>query len=216
MKKTARRFQAILFDIDGTLLDTTELLFQAFEHTLDAHKLPVHNRDVIGALIGKHIVKIYTNLAPGIDPQILIDTHSGFQKNNLHLAIIFPNTQKVLETLKKAGIKLGVISNRIRTSRPSLKRAGIFDYFDTIVTAGEVTHPKPHPEMIEKALAHLHVKPEKALIVGDTESDILTGKNAGVTTIAVTYGFHGKKVTETNPDFVVDDIFDILPIVLGK
>lgn len=209
-----KKFEAVLFDIDGTLLDTTELLFRSFEHTLATHKIPVKSRDEIGRLIGMYVAEIYKKLAPGINPNALIETHFTFQAQNLHLATIFPNTKTVLETLQNAGVKLAAISNRIRTSRQSLKLAGISEYFDVIITAEDITNPKPHPEIIEKALIYLGVKPKKAAIVGDTESDILTGKNARVTTIGVTYGFHGQRLAESKPDFLVHDISEILPIIL--
>ena len=215
MQKT-RTFEAVLFDIDGTLLDTTELLFQSFEHTLLQHNVDAKTREEIGKLIGRYIGEIYENLAPGLPTEQLIDTHFNFQMQHLHLAKLFPNTVAVLETLKKNNVKIGALTNRIKTSRPSLTLAGLDKYMDIIITAEELTHPKPHPEGIEKAIRNLHVERNDVVMVGDTKSDILFGKNAGVATIAATYGFHGKNLEKENPDYLIDDIADILPIIFTE
>lgn len=96
----------------------------------------------------------------------------------------------------------------------TLRLADIFDLLDVIINADDVKNHKPHPEPIKKALRKLGALSESAVMVGDTDVDVLAGKNAGVVTIGVTYGFHGEKIRKSNPDFLIDDISEILKIVL--
>jgi len=89
-------------------------------------------------------------------------------------------------------------------------------YFDAIISGEDVEHPKPHPESLFKALQQLEVRPEKAVMIGDTEADILAGKNAKVRTIGVSYGFHGSHIAGSKPDFIIGDIANLIPILLPE
>ncbi|MBI2019844.1 HAD-IA family hydrolase [Candidatus Daviesbacteria bacterium] len=210
-----KKFKAVVFDVDGTLIDTTELIFKSFEHTLSEHNLPVRAREEIRKELGKHISEIYKVLAPSVsNPKELIDTHFNFQKKILHIANVFPNVLDTIKKLKAKGVKVAAFSNRIRTSRKSLEIAGLTPFLDFVITAEDITHPKPHPEIVEKILEYLKVKPADTILVGDSQTDILTGKNAKVKTIGVTYGTHGEKIRKSRPDFVVNNISEILPIIL--
>src|SRR5581483_4383383 len=105
MAKKAPVLKAALFDIDGTLLDTTELLFQAFEHTLETHAFPKKSREEIGIHIGKPIYEIYQELAPGGTFESLFTTHTTFQLENIHLTSNYTHTISVLKKLKEKGVK---------------------------------------------------------------------------------------------------------------
>lgn len=212
-----KQFKAVIFDVDGTLIDTEEFILKSFEHTLSKHNLPQRSREEIKNELGKHISEMYKILAPNVtDQKKLIDTHFNFQEQILHMATLFPNVLETIKELKSKGIKVAAFSNRIRTSRKSLQLAGLTEYLDFIITAEDVTHPKPHPEIVIKVLKALELKPFEAILVGDSKTDILTGKNAKVKTIGVTYGTHGETIRESKPDFTVDNISDILPIIFQR
>lgn len=98
----------------------------------------------------------------------------------------------------------------------SLKISGIDQYFEVIVTPLEVKNAKPHPESIIKALKNLKVPAGKTAVFGDSPFDIEAGKAAGCITIGASYGFHGEKLLKSKPDFLVSDISEILPIILGN
>ncbi|MCL4366439.1 HAD-IA family hydrolase, partial [Patescibacteria group bacterium] len=95
----------------------------------------------------------------------------------------------------------------------SLKHVGILDYFDIVVGADDVNNPKPHQDHVLAALQKLGVEPENAYMVGDTDHDILAGKSAGVKTIGVTYGWLGQDIKKYKPDYVIDDIEQLLKIL---
>lgn len=211
-----KNFEAILFDIDGTLLNTKELVYQAYEYTFQLHNLSAIPRDELGKMIGKPLENIYKHFAPSYDTSSLCEIHRTFQINNLYLSVPFPNTKDTLNKIKEAGIKIAAITSRSqRTSIRTLELASIKDKIDVVISGEDGGKHKPDPESLLRALKQLGVKPEKAAMVGDTDVDILAGKNAKTKTIGVTYGFHGKRIVKSNPDYVIDDIAEIIPIILA-
>lgn len=145
---------------------------------------------------------------------MLCQSHTTFQVNNLNLVIPFPNVAKTLSKLKKKNIKIGAITSRgSDTVAKTLHLAEIDTYIDSLITSSDVKKLKPHKEPVIKILKMLKVLPQHALLVGDTETDILTGKNAQVKTVGATYGFLGKDIAKFNPDFVIDDIEKLLEIL---
>src|SRR5438067_1792684 len=104
--------EAALFDLDGTLLDTKEFIYQAFEYTFKLHGLPVRSRDELTAIIGRALDECYDYLFPSADTRRLCETHLTFQVENIHLSVPFSKSQETLEKLKAAGIKIAVITTR--------------------------------------------------------------------------------------------------------
>jgi pyrophosphatase PpaX len=206
--------KAVLFDIDGTLLDTTEFIYQAFEHTIKKFGLPNTSRETLSKLIGKPLEDCYAAIISSDETTHLVEAHRLYQEKNLHLSIPFPDTVTTLQHLKEQHIQLVAISTRSkRTSLATLELAGIVSFFDLVISREDISKQKPDPEGIQKALKFLMLKPKEAMMVGDTDVDVNAGKNAGVQTIGATYGFHKEKVTESNPDYVIHSIKEILPIL---
>lgn len=210
------RNKAVLFDVDGVLLDTWDFVFQALRYTLSFHGYSKSMRE-IRKVMGQPLLDFYSSLVPEGPAEVLAQTHKSFQEEKFHLSKAFPKAKKVLETLKSKGVLLGAITNRTRDSlHRSLKNSQIFEYFDVILSAEDVKNPKPHPDHIRMALKKLKVNPNQVYMVGDTDVDILAGKNAKVKTIAVTFGFAGKDILKHNPDYVIDDLEEIIKIVIEK
>lgn len=210
-----RKFEAALFDIDGTLLDSEEFVFQAFRHSVLIHKGREITRDDFSQVVGKPLEECYFLLEPGLDSKKLAQTHKDFQAGNLHLSTPFSNSVLVLRKLSKAGVKIGAVTTRYSdTLKRTLELVGIFAFFDVIISGEDVINFKPHPEPVLKALEMLMISSGQAVMVGDTDVDILAGREAGTKTIGVTYGFHGEKVRESKPDYIVDDILEVLPLIL--
>ena len=206
--------KAVLLDIDGTVLDTTEFIFQEFEHTFKHFGLPVPSRKELAAQVGKALQECYAHFNTGIDSAALCEEHRAFQVKNLHLSKPYTNTVGTLKKLKELGYKIAAVTARAGiTAGTTLVLAGIDKFFDAIITGNDVKNLKPHPEAFLRALELLGVDKSEAVIVGDTDSDILAGKSAGITTIGVTYGFHGEKIHDSKPDFTVDDIAAILKVI---
>ena len=205
--------KAVLFDIDGTILDTLDFVFTAVQYTLDKHRLIITEEKLTQAK-GKHLIEFYKSIFPNEDFELLAETHHDFQQDKFDLGKLFPGAQKVLKKLKSEGVLIAAVSNRSKISLvKSFKLLEIDDFFDVIVTFEDVENPKPHKDHPNKALELLGVEKEFAIMVGDTENDILAGKAAGIKTVGVTYGWIGKDIKKANPDFVIDNIEELLKVL---
>jgi pyrophosphatase PpaX len=209
-----REIEAMFLDNDGTLTDTIELVGRSFVFSINYHGYPPKPREEIDKLGGLPLAKCYQILVPKGDIDKLCKTHNEFQKDNTNLARLYPNVLDTLGRIRQMKLKTAVITTRTRESALRLLKAnGIDNLMDLLISKDEVNNLKPHPEPILKALAHLNVSAKKTFMVGDTDSDILAGIAAGVTTIGVTYGFQGIKIKDCNPDYIVNDFSEILPII---
>lgn len=210
-----RKFDAALFDIDGTILDTGEYIFQAYKYTLALHlKKEVTWEDVVPVL-GLPFDQCYRLLTNLEEVDYLMECHHQYQTKNPQLVKPYEHTLQALRSLKKAGVAIGAVTSHSgELLTRNLKNAGIDKFFKVIVTPFEVKNPKPHPESVFKALEVLKIKPNKAIFIGDSKADIAAGKAAGVKTIAALYGFNGEKIMDMKPDYAVSDIQEVVPIIL--
>lgn len=206
--------RAVLFDIDGTLLDAWNFVMDAVKYTTAFYQLPTPKEELLLAARGMPLLEFYQTVFPGKDAQMLSKTHNDFQKDGFEAHKLFPKAKMVLRDLKNRGFLLAAVSNRTRISlQTSLDLVGISQFFDLVLSAEDVKNPKPHKDHLLTALKHFKVNPKQAFMIGDTQFDILAGKSAGVKTIAVTYGFLGPDIKNTNPDFVVERLEELLAIL---
>ena len=202
--------KAVPLDVDGTLLDTHEYIYQAFEFALNKHHNKI-SRFQLQQVMGKPLEECYKILTKLDDISHLAKAHYDFQKQNPSLSVPFSNAVDVLMKLRHENYHIAAITTRAKnTAYETLEQSDMLKYLDFVVTIDDVVHPKPHPEPLQKALKYLGVPPHKAVMVGDSPADIEAGKNAGTKTIGVTYGFHGEKIRSSMPDMVVDNIKEVL------
>lgn len=206
--------KAVLFDIDGTLIDSWDFIFGAVKHALKKHGHTISEEVMVSAMGGRSLLDYYKFLLPKADWEAIAKSHDEFQQDKFDLGKPFKNARRILKKLKLQGYLMGAVSNRTRESlKITLDRAEFSQYFEIIVSAEDVANPKPHPEHVQAALAFLKVEPINSFLIGDTQHDIEAGKKAGVKTIGVTYGFLGKDIKNHNPDFVIDDLEEILKVL---
>ena len=206
--------KAVVFDVDGTLLDTTEFIYQAFEHTFRRHDVVPVSREELFVHMGTPLERVYELVAPHHDANVLSVTHREFQRDNPQLLRLYPGVTEMLEWLKSKGIWRAAVTSRKQSATESLEKVGLLHgLLEIIVTGNDVKQHKPDPEGIVKALAAMEMVPEQSLMVGDTPSDIEAGRNAKVAaTVGVTYGFYGKQIAASHPDYVIDSAMELLEL----
>ena len=205
---------AVLFDVDGTLLDSADYVLGAVEYTLRIHGRTPPPREQIAVLMGPPLDHCYGLLAPGMDPAPLVVTHRAWQRERMNLAKPFPKAVETVRELRDAGMRCGAVTARSNVSSlGTLEGAGLGGLLEVVISAEDTPRTKPFPDPIFAALDRLKVPVSEAVMVGDTASDIEAGRVAGVRTVGVLYGFFGEKLRESRPDYVVSDISE-LPALL--
>jgi pyrophosphatase PpaX len=210
-------FPVVLFDVDGTLLDTREFVHAAFEHAFRQFGVEPPARDVLAPHIGRPLEQIYAEFGPPERAADLVEAHRSFQVENLHLSIIYPGTAEVLELLRAEGVQMAAVTSRSRrSSLATLELAGIAAYFEAVISAEDTPALKPDPAPLLLALARMGREPlpGKQAMVGDTHNDVDAGKAIGAFTVGATFGFHGADVAQAGPDALIHDIRE-LPAALG-
>lgn len=212
------KVRAVVFDIDGTLLDTTEFISQAYEQTLKAHNMPARSRQEIASQIGRKIEECYAFLAPNSDIPKMVEYHGTFQKANLALIKAFDHVEAIIKELRSMGLKVALWTGRREHVLSSLEYARVDpNAFDAIVDSTMVKAGKPHPEGLFTTLEMIGVEPEAAVMVGDSRLDIQAGKSAGIAaTIGLTHGFGTREELEhASADYILDSL-EYLPSVIDN
>lgn len=211
-----RAYDTVLFDLDGTILDTNELIIRSFLESLKDTVDESFSRDDIIPSMGAPLedqMKRFSGLEE-IDHLV-----AAYREVNLRLhdeyVKAFDHVLEVLERLHAEGVKLGVVTTKMRlTTERGLTFVGIADYMQAIITIDDVDNAKPHAEPVQKALALLGVGTEKALMVGDSTFDILSGINAGVDTVGVAWSLKGEQVLkDAGAHYIIHDMRDLYAIV---
>jgi pyrophosphatase PpaX len=206
----------VLFDLDGTIVDTNELIISSFLHVIDKHIKKPYTREQIIPYMGMTLKEQLQAFSEQEDVAHLVKEYRAF--NNEHhdeLVRQFPNVIEVIRTLHQKGIQLGVVTTKIQlTAIRSLELYGLRQYMDTIITIDDVEHPKPHPEPILTALGRLNADPGSTLMVGDSAADLMSAHAAGVRSAAVAWSLKGtKELQKYDPDYILNDMTDLYGLV---
>ena len=207
--------RTILFDLDGTLINTNDLIIASFTHTLKKHITTPFTREEILNFIGPPLYDSFHSVAPDQVEEMVNTYREHNIANHEKFVKAYPTVVETITTLKEKGYTLGIVTTKIRdTAELGMKITGILDMFDVIIGLDDVTNAKPHPEPIFKALNELDAHPLTTLMVGDNYHDIEAGQNAGTKTAGVAWSIKGKEVLATyNPDYMLEEMRDLLDIL---
>jgi pyrophosphatase PpaX len=210
---------AVLFDFDGTLVDTTELIHQSLRHAtgevLGRDDIP---REILLAHVGQPLPR-QMELIDAERAELLLESYRLYNEQN-HDALIaeFPGVEASLARLRSAGIKVAVVtSKRLLSVEMTLESfPGLREVVDRFVTMEDTTEHKPHPEPLLKGLELLgNVPKEQAVYVGDSPFDVEAAKAAGLTSVAVSWGaFSEETLRAAKPDHLVPDIDAAVEVLL--
>jgi pyrophosphatase PpaX len=209
------RITTILFDLDGTLINTNDLIISSFLHTLNHYYPGQYEEKDVHPFMGPPLEESFGGLNPDMMEEMCAHYRTYNHEHHDALVTEFEGVYETVQALYENGYKLAIVSTKIRdVVLKGLDLMNLRPFFEVIITLDEVENAKPHPEPIEKALVALGASPEEAIMIGDNHHDILAGKNAGVLSAGVAWSAKGREhLAHYEPDFMLDNMKDLLPIV---
>lgn len=208
----------IIFDLDGTLIDSLPDLADATNHMLTTLGRPRIDQDAVRRLVGQGARRLVERALPGASEDVIAQGLDLFlDYNHHHIAdrtVLYPGVMETLDALKQRGIRMAIISNKnVALCREVISVLGAEHYFEEILGADSLPFRKPSPEPVLKLLADFELAPERATLVGDSINDIAAGKGAGVVTVGCTWGY-GDSEELAEADYRVDSFYELSDIPL--
>lgn len=216
MNMVSKCFKGFLFDLDGTLVDTTELIARSFRHAYNEVFGVLKPDEVLMANVGQPLMKQMVLLG-GDRAQELYDIYRVFNhaKHEEYIRT-YPGIEELLAELSARGVKLAVVTSKSRSSMElAFHSIPIDHYFDTLIATDDTDNHKPHPQPLLLAMDRLDLTPDECVYIGDSPFDIQAGQAAGMATAAVGWGmFSPVRLKELEPDFYFekpDGILELCP-----
>jgi len=212
-----KRYEAVIFDLDGTLLNTIDDLADSLNATLLKWGLPVLSVSGVRDRVGNGLHKLVERSVPeGTDIEPIFKAFKAYYFDHYNIKTApYPQVIPVLDALKKAGRPMGIVSNKAQPAVTALYEAYFSSYVDVAFGERENVPRKPAPDSVFSALAQLNVPVTQAVYVGDSEVDFQTAKNAGMDCILVSWGFRDKSVLEGLEGAVIVDTGEALMAALN-
>lgn len=210
----------VVFDLDGTLIDSRADIISSVNKTLKNFNMPTHSPDIIAGYIGEGVELLIKRSIGEENAEHMKEALSFYLETYNEECVkstpLFPGVKKVLEELKRNNINIALATNKSNMfNEKILKHLGIYDYFDVIMGAESVKNRKPAPDVVFEILKRVNGDIKNTLIVGDSKFDMLCGKNAGIYTCGVTYGIDSiDSLIEHEVDFMVYHIEKLLKILI--
>ena len=209
--------RTVLFDLDGTLIDSIRLILDSYHHTLSQHRLPARTDDDWLKGIGTPLHVQFAEWQQHPERlQAMIATYREYNlKHHDRMVTVYPGVVAAVRELKAAGLATGLVTSKNRQGAiRGLRLVGLEALMDVLVCADEVTNPKPHPEPVEKAVALLGAEPATTVYVGDSVHDMHSGRAAGVKTAAALWGPFGRSHLEgARPDYWLEQPAELVALV---
>lgn len=202
----------ILFDLDGTLIDSTDAILESFHNSFDIHKSKHPSDEEIKALIGYPLDVMYSEL--GIAKEKVWDFVETYKE---HYREISREKTYLLENAKEAVLlaseiaEIGIVTTKTgKYSQVLMEHFEIMEYFRVLIGREHVENPKPHAEPILKALESFETQNKEIWMIGDTKLDLLSAQNAGVNAVGVLSGYDSKEILEQYTKHIYKDALEAI------
>jgi phosphoglycolate phosphatase len=214
--------EALIFDLDGTLVDTAPDLTAATNHALSLiGRRPISQSEAQN-FVGhgsRALIKLGCEATGGIVDEVTLKRLNlalleYYSDNIARHSVVFPGLLDILHKAREAGLRLGVCTNKVENlSHKLLAALKIDDLFGAVVGGNTLPIMKPDPAPYLEVASRLGVNAANSIMIGDSETDIRTAQNTGVPVIAVTFGYTPQHVSTYNPTYVIDHYDQAWPII---
>lgn len=216
----------ILIDVDGTLVDSVPDLWYCVDEMMKALDMPLRGEAKVRTWVGNGVERLtrraLTDSLDGEPDDVLFQKGYPiflqlYAENTSKRSRLYPGVEEGLDAMQAAGFKLGCVTNKAaQFTLPLLKELGVYDRFAIVVSGDTLPEKKPHPLPLLHAAEFFGVKPEKALMLGDSVSDVKAARAAGFQIVCMSYGYnHGVDIREAKPDAVIDSMVELVPLLTG-
>jgi len=204
--------KVVLFDLDGTLIFAEKAIIRGIQKCFMMHDLCQPEEEMIRKTIGLSLIESFAVLQFP-DPEKAANLYRELFLEQPEDIVMNPESNELLDSLVKRGIRTGIVTNR-RSAKRLIDKIPFPISFDLVIDLSLGVQPKPSSDGVLYAIKQLKVFPQEVLFVGDTQYDIIAGKSAGVNVVAYTQGMHeGNLLKELHPDWMVDSLNEILLIL---
>ena len=206
-----KKYELAIFDLDGTILDTLDDLTDSVNYALEQHSYPTRTKEEIRTFVGDGLLMLVRRaIAPETDENVIqtvLATQKAYYKDHCaDKTKPYDGILELLDELKKADVKLAVVSNKADYAVQILCEQYFSGIFHMAVGEKEAVRKKPAPDSVYAVLDELQVEKERAVYIGDSEVDIETAKNAGLDAVLVTWGFRDTEfLREKGAKILVND-----------
>ena len=214
-------YQLVIFDLDGTILDTLQDLANAVNDAMEKNNMPLHTVDEVRRFVGNGIRKLIERSVPaGTETAVIDKVHADFTAYyQVHCAdntAPYNGIPELLRRLKENGIHTAVVSNKADYAVQSLCEQYFPTLFDAVAGEKEGIRRKPAPDSVNAVLSALHLTREQAVYVGDSDVDIATAENAGMPCISVAWGFREIPfLKEHHASQIVENVAELEQILIN-
>ena len=218
----------LLFDLDGTLVDSAPDLALALNRTLKDLNKVEYDEEIIRRWIGtgakvlvEHALSASLAADEELDPALVTDVLAIFLQHYQHClsdnTTLYDDVKDALCILKAAGFRLAIITNKIEAfTLPILKTLGIIELFEIIISGDTLAEKKPNPAQLNFALEQLNVSAKQCVMIGDSKNDILAAHAAKISSIGLTYGYnYGEDIKTYQPQWCFDSFAELLAAIQG-
>ena len=214
-----KKYDTIIFDLDGTLLNTLEDLTDSVNYALELYGYPKRTIEEIREFVGNGVARLIALAVPGgvDDPyykECLEANKKYYTENMSNKTVPYKGIMDLLAQLKKENYKLAVVSNKMDKVVKGLVQKFFGEYVQVAIGETDNISKKPAPDTVLKALDELRSSPDKTIYVGDSEVDVKTAKNSGLICVGVTWGFRNRDVLEKEgADFIINEPMELINII---
>lgn len=216
--------EMILIDVDGTLVDSVPDLAFCVDEMMKQLDRPVYGEDRVRNWVGNGVERLVRRALVGQldgEPEdadfaraypIFLELYA---ENTSKRSLLYPGIREGLDYLKGAGYRLGCVTNKAaRFTLPLLRDLGVHDDFELIISGDTLPKKKPDPLPLLHAAEHFGVVPGRALMIGDSQSDVKAARAAGFQIVCMSYGYnHGEDIRDYHPDAVIDSLVEIKGLI---